>query len=484
MKNLAIRLKSFKVLASVVAAVLAGCVSLEEKPKDFPSPDNFYNTEEQIVSALTASMANLYSQWSNYSYPYQVYHTDYNDDANLVFSASHANWVWRAHYAAIANLNSAIKSLNEDKLGPTVSQDKKDELMAQAKFLRGLNYFYLVRCYGDVPIITEETDVVGGEISRQPISEVYALIQTDLQVAYNDLPEEWPEEMAGRPSRDAARALMAKVYLTMASAPLKDASKWQLARDKAKEVIDNGVHYLLPDVRDVFKIENDLGPENMFNFNSTEDDIATPPQIWLPGTMAFGWMDFGIAKAFSDAYPDQPRKAAYMVLEDWDGNPPEDYGWRGSPALRKYIYDDQEVLERLQSTANIPILRFADVLLMYAEAENMINNGPTQAAVDAVNQVIDRANDGVANPSHPRVTLTMTQQEFDDAVINERLLELFYEFDRWFDLTRKEILCDVWESRLDIKPNCDPNDYLWPIPQADLRLNPLITQNPGYTTPE
>ncbi len=100
--------------------------------------------------------------------------------------------------------------------------------------------------------------------------------------------------------------------------------------------------------------------------------------------------------------------------------PWEEMSYRGSPPVRKFVYDDQETMERLQSTANIPLLRFADVLLMFAEAENMANGGPTQAAVDAVNQVIDRANDGVANPNDPRVTLSMSQQEFDAAVIQQR----------------------------------------------------------------
>jgi hypothetical protein len=104
--------------------------------------------------------------------------------------------------------------------------------------------------------------------------------------------------------------------------------------------------------------------------------------------------------------------------------------------------------------------------------------------VDAVNLIIDRANDGVVNPNHPRTTTSMTQAQFDAAVIQERCYELFFEFDRWYDLIRKEILCDVWDDQPDVAPNCDPNDYLWPIPQADLRLNELMTQNPGYPTPD
>lgn len=482
MKNIIKNRRKFLWFTIAFLMTMGGCVNLDEEPKDFPSPDNFYATPDQIISALTGSMAAMYSQWDNYSYGWAEFADDANDNTTLAFEASHANWVWRAHYRSIADLNPVIKALNEDKLGTSATQQQKNEFMGQAKFIRAFNYFVLVRAYGDVPLITEETDVVNGEISRQPITDVYNLIISDLEAARNFLPEAWPD-FPGRPSKDAARALLAKVYLTMASEPLKDASYASKARDMALEVMNAGQHSLIPDVHDVFKIENKLGPENIWCFNATSDDIATPPQIWLPGSMAFGWMDFGLRRQWALAYPDEPRRDAYMILEDWNGDSWEDFSWRGSPPVRKFVYDDRETLERLQSTANVPLLRFADVLLMFAEADNMVNGGPTQAAVDAVNQIIDRANDGAANPNHPRVTTAMTQVEFDSAVIQERNLELFFEYDRWFDLIRKGILCDVWDGSPDIEANCDENDYLWPIPQADLRLNPLMTQNPGYPSP-
>lgn len=486
MKNIRkINLKNPILMLSVFFLLNIGCVELDESPMDFPSPDNFYSTEAQIISALTGSMGALYTQWGDYSYGWGDFHEDASDGANLIFGTGHGNSVWRRHYRAIAILNSVVAALVEDKLGSTVPQETKDELMAQAKFLRAFNYFTLVRLYGDVPIITEETDVVGGEISRRPIQEVYGLILDDLSIALGALPEVWDPAFAGRPSRDAARALSAKVNLTMATAPLKDASRASQAREMALAIMNNSAHSLIPDIRDVFKIENKLGPENMFSFNATVDDIATPPQIWLPGSMAFGWGDFGLSKQWAVDYPDQPRKAAYMILEDWDGVSWEDWGWPDAPAIGKYTYDDRETLEKLQSTANIPLLRYADVLLMFAEADNIVNAGPTQAAVDAVNQIIDRANDGLANPNHPLTTTAMSRAEFDAAVIQERNLELFFEYDRWYDLIRKEILCDVWDRDRDwINANCDDNDYLWPIPLTDLRLNELMTQNPGYNTPD
>jgi len=390
----------------IMILVTIGCVKLDETPMDFPGPDNYYNTPEQIVAALAGSMSRLYSQWGNYSYEgWWVFETDQGYWAELDFSASHANWVWRAHYRSTAILNSIVGALNEDRLGSQVSQNTKDELMAQATFVRAFNYFCLVRCYGDVPLITEDTDMVGDAISRDPIADVYALIISDLQTAVNGLPESWAD-YPGRPSADAARSLLAKVYMTMATAPLKATDNAQNARDMAKSVMDNGVHYLVEDVYDVFKIENKFGP------------------------------------------------------------------------------DDRETLEHLNSTANIPLIRYADVLLIFAEAENMVNGGPTQAAVDALNEVINRANGGVENLEHPLATTSMSQTEFDEAVINERNLELFFEYDRWFDLVRKEMLCDVWVDRPDVEANCDPNDYLFPIPHTELRLNENLVQNPGYTSPE
>ena len=121
------------------------------------------------------------------------------------------------------------------------------------------------------------------------------------------------------------------------------------------------------------------------------------------------------------------------------------------------------------------------MLLIYAEAANMANGGPTQQAVDAVNQVIDRANGYVENPLHPKMTTSMSQTEFDEAVIQERSWELVFEnCDRWFDICRKRILDEV-TTRPDYLANFSEDDYLFPIPEVDLELNELLEQNPGYS---
>ena len=108
----------------------------------------------------------------------------------------------------------------------------------------------------------------------------------------------------------------------------------------------------------------------------------------------------------------------------------------------------------------------------------MVNGGPTQQAVDEVNMIVDRANGYTANPNHTTVTTAMTQSDFDRRVIYERNLELCFEYDRWFDIVRKRLLPDVAEPQY--RPNFDPNDYLFPIPEKEMRLNENMEQNPGY----
>jgi len=127
------------------------------------------------------------------------------------------------------------------------------------------------------------------------------------------------------------------------------------------------------------------------------------------------------------------------------------------------------------------------VLLIYAEAANMASGSPTAPpdAVDAINKVIDRANGYTTNLGHPMLPTSMTKSDFDAAVIQERNWELVYEnFDRWFDICRKRILDD---PKVTYRPedlvNFSVDDYLFPIPEVDLRLDKALTQNPGYPTP-
>ncbi len=475
-------------LSGVMLLLTVRCSKLTEKPTDFVGPDNYYGTPAQIESSFVASMDVLFGGWTFYDwyrYPQIFDMDDQVYGGNLLIGDDLGNDCWNKHYVAIADLNPAIKAIDDDKV-VGASPELKDELMAQAKFLRAWNYFMLVRYYGDIPLITETTDVVTEEITRTPIADVYNFIVSDLTFATQHLPPSWGAENKARPTQDAARTLLAKVYITMATAPMNDASNYVKARDMAKQVMDAGTYSLVPNVADVFKLENEYGPEFMWGFHNSKEEYVIEPQIWLPGDMAGGWGDVKTEQRWGEAYPDEPRREAYLMFadpifgtgttyKDWDGT---------TPYVRKYLYDSKENLEKDVNYEGMPILRFADALLLFAEAENQVNGGPSQAAVDAVNQIINRATGGVPLAADPLATTSMSKDDFDAFVIQQRNLELCFEYDRWFDIQRKRLLEKVSDPLFLVNFNpANPYQYLLPIPQKDLRLNKMLTQNPGYTNP-
>lgn len=475
-----------------IAATLlfSGCSkSLEENPSSFVGPVNYYNNPDQVLSGIAASLSILWSSWVGWSYGWQPFR---NDDqfagGDLVITPDFATEQWNFTYKSIMNLNAAIGAMKAGKLKGT-PDDQVNQLMGQAKFVRAFNYFMLVRMFGGVPLITEETEdpAKAATITRSSIESVYDLIISDYTAAIASLPASWPTAQQGRPTRDAAKGLLAKVYLTMATYPLNETQYYRKAADLAKEVMDAGVYSLVKDVDKVFGYDTKYGPEMMWSFNSNTLRQTTSPQIW---STINGWGDFqvdprfvlGDSAANYPAYPDQPRRNAYIQLyprntTDTAGKYFTQLGQ--APGEGKFMYDPQANWDAVVSTINMPIIRYADVLLIFAEAENMASGGPTQAAVDAINKVIDRANGYVVNANDPLATLAMSKDEFDAKVIQERSWELCFEVgDRWFDIVRKRILEQVTRSQY--LRNYNPEDYLFPIPSNDVRLNPLLDQNPGY----
>lgn len=462
-------------IAVVVLAM--SCKKLTEKPISFVEPDKFYTTPSQIEATFAGAMNELWDYWGGYGYGMGNFiNDDQYDGGDLVVGNNHGSDLWNRHYSAILNLNAAIKAMKAGNLGTTPQADV-DVLMGQAKFIRGYNYFMLVRMFGDLPLITDETENPNtAEISRSPIADVYALIVSDFTDATTKLPRSWAN-FPGRPTSGAAKGLLAKVYLTMATYPVNDPSNYAKAADYAGQVIQEGDYELVQNIEDVFSLGTKYGPEMMWSFNSNYADINTDPQIYRPGLLE-GWGDSRVQIEWEQALPNTPRKRAF-VLTELDGKEYPDWESDQNPFIKKFMYDNQDDYDNYSSIMSMPIIRFADVLLIYAEAANKANGSPTQAAVDAVNQVIDRANGYAPIAGHPLLTTGMSVDDFDAAVIEERNQELCFEYDRWFDLVRKRILQEktipVWQA------NFTEDDYLFPIPDADIELNDKITQNPGYT---
>jgi hypothetical protein len=473
MKNI----KSYHFLFVAILLLATSCKKLAEKPISFVEPQNFYTTPSQIEATFAGAMNRVWDYWGGYGYGMGNFvNDDQYDGGDLVIGNNHGSDLWDAHYAAILNLNNAIRAMNEGNLASTATPEEVDLLMGQAKFIRAWNYFMLVRMFGALPLITEATeDPTTAQITRSPITDVYALIINDFTEASTKLPNKW-DDFPGRPTSGAAKGLLAKVYLTMATYPLKDVSKYALAADLANQVMQEGDYSLVQDINNVFSLGTKYGPEVMWSLNSNYADINTDPQIYRPGLLD-GWGDFRVQIEWEQAVPEIPRKHAY-VLTELNGKNYKDWESDQTPFIKKFMYDNQDDYDNYSSIMSMPVIRFADVLLIYAEAANKANHGPTPEAVSAINQVIDRANGYTTIPEHPLLTTGMSEDDFDAAVIEERNQELCFEYDRWFDLVRKEILKEKTIPAFQV--NFSTDDYLFPIPDADIELNKSLEQNPGY----
>jgi hypothetical protein len=285
----------------------------------------------------------------------------------------------------------------------------------------------------------------------------------------------------GRPTSGAAKGFLAKVYLTMATAPLNDVSKFTEAARLSKEIIDGLEYALVPDINHVFLQTNKYSSEHMWSFNTTVDDRQVEPLGGKPEEHG-GFGGELVSVDFDTSFVDQPRKDAYLLrylIIDGDSVGYNDLS-SGTPHIRKLYNIPYISLDERNggSGANWFILRYSDILLIYAEAQNQI--GLNQEAVDAINQVINRANG--ATGTEPLATLAMTKDQFDAKVIQERSWELCFEVgDRWFDLVRKRMIEEANKDNPDAVVNfsTDPNPYyyLFPIPTVDALV---IGQNPGY----
>lgn len=462
------------------------CKKLDEQPISSVTPDAFGASVLQVETAYAGSLNYLWDYWSGYGYAYGPFiNDDQLNNGNLNIAPDNADDLWNRHYMALLNINNALRAVKTGRI-KLETQATLDILTAEGKFLRAHNYFMLVRMFGGVPLITEDTpDPILNPMARASLADVYKLIVNDLTFASEKLPESWGGA-PGKPTLGAAKSMLAKVYLAMATYPLNDATNYAKAADMALQVMQSGTYTLVDSVVDVFSLENKYGPEMIWSYNSTEDDLATDPEIWTTENyLDGGWGDAAVDTAFERSWPDQKRKEAYLFT-DWNGDHYTDFPEQTPFCKKFFFYISADAFNGYASTMNWPILRYADVLLIYAEAANMANNGPTQPAVDAINLVIHRANGFKANVKHPLLTTAMTKTAFDAVVIQERSWELVFEnCDRWFDICRKRILDDPKVTvRAEDRLNFSIDDYLFPIPETDLRINKLLEQNPGYPIPE
>ena len=479
----------------LIALPFIGCTKkLEEKPLSLVSPTNFYKTDGDFNQALSGALASLWVFFNNAN-PYVM--LGGGDDCSSKSDApapkvydvflensadSYTRSTWSSFYNTINVCNPIINNVNNATL---VSDANKKIYEGQARFFRALSYYWLTRMYGEVPIILTVADQLdAAKIGQSSVADIYKLITEDLTLAVNYLPVSFPE--VGKPTKGEAKSLLASVYLTMAGWPLKDASKYALARDEAKGVMDLGIYSLEQNYLDLWIVSKALkSKEIIFALwgNSANGAAASHRHMSMRPGEEGGYQSYFSEARFFNAFPPGPRKDAsfHTVFTDAAHTT-----WQksriGQPFIQKYrdggdgATMDGPVLIVGVGSGDWVATRYAEVLLIYAEAANMAENGPSNAATDAINLVRRRAG-GNNQLVYADLPYGMTKEAFDDAVFKERAWELAFEGIRWFDLVRKE---QVVSANIALYPYVDSHHMLFPKPQTEIDLIPGLTQNPGY----
>ncbi|WP_026957148.1 RagB/SusD family nutrient uptake outer membrane protein [Algoriphagus vanfongensis] len=457
---------------------------LEENPKTV-AVENFYNTAEEVEAAVNAIYSPLRSTRAEQIVILDT-HTDwgygrgsraqYNDFAGL--NATNTNTAgsrWDSFYLAIRNANLVIKNAPS---GTDISQDDIAYYTAEAKFLRAMAYFDLVRNWAGVPMRTENT-MEEIDLPRSSEEEIYQLIIDDLIFAEANLPEVAKNQ--GRPTLYAAKTMLADVYMHRGN--------YELASSKSKEVIDAEAFSLVP-VSSIEDFQQNIYGADLLN--SSEEVFylkyaREPGQgnyiLWILNHPSTGYFSFGGAYAhYADAQDPfyQEWDDADIRKSMWDQ---VDFGL-GATTIVSNKYIDPDAISQSGAGNDLPIYRYAETLLLFAESDARAKGAPTAEAIEALNQVHRRAY-GMNPTASSEIDLSFESgdlEAFIDAVLQEKAYEFIFEGKRWYDLKRTG---KAAETILEYRGKTIAEaHYLWPIPQQEINfngaINPETDQNPGY----
>lgn len=367
--------------------------------------------------------------------------------------------MWTRFYKTIGRANQSIRYT--ENFGLT-DQNYKNRLVGEAKFLRALHYFWLVRMFGDVPI--QEIDNTESWVTRRSKADVYAYIEQDLLDAINLLPNknQYPSADLGRATKGAAQGLLAKVYLYE--------EKWQQAYDMAGNVMTSGQYGLESDYAKIWRVAGENGVESLFEVQARGQSVAHGVQQYSQtqgarGTGGWGWgfnvPSQNLLNAFNAA-GDNIRRDATIIFRGetlYDGrlvpNTVE------NPMYNEKAYSSAN-LGDADGDKNIRILRYGEILLIRAEAA-------THIGADAATPL---------NLVRTRVNLAPISSPTKEDVWKERRLELAFEHDRWFDIVR------TGQGKAAMSANGKVfvigKHELFPIPNNQIIQTPTIGQNPNW----
>jgi hypothetical protein len=404
------------------------------------------------------------------------------------------NTLWTEYYTMINRCNTIIDVIYNDP--EIVATDQmKIQAEAEARFLRGYSYFFLVRAYGRVPKIDKVMPVTSN-VPQSSVAEIYAFIEEDLRFAAANLPLTWDKKFIGRPTKGSANGILAKAYLYQ--------QKWAQAMSTANLVMTSGQYDLSTSYTDIFSEKGENSKESVFEIQATASaTVQTANGVQyasVQGTRGsstewnrgWGW-NMPSAQLEAAYEPNDPRKARTILYSRTATTPSFTIYGQEAPLYPTDVPNtkyNQKVLANPAFIAmynsrsgwwiNVRILRYADVVLMYAEAANELGGATNITnALAALNSVRARARVGAPVGTLPNVTTT-DPTLLRDAIRQERRVELAMEHERFFDIVRWGISQQVMQAAG--KTNFNANrDNLLPIPQQQIDLSKnVLTQNPFY----
>lgn len=461
---------------------------LVEKPKAIAA-ETFYNTPAEANAAVIAP---LYKFRSGFDMTYPGMMECYSDaqygrgswEHNSTYQGlntvdrDRTDGLWRSLYDAIRDCNIPISRLPE---ATDMNEEQKAAYIGELKFLRAFSYFHLVRHWGGVPLRTEE-NLSEWDLGKSSADQVYQLIISDLEYAIKNAPDK--PRLAGTPGKQAAKSLLALVYATLGN--------HNEAKSLTEQVINSGEYSLVP-VSTPSDFGNIFGPgvvtttEEIFYLKSTRTDNRGWTFVRLcahPTALVNGKPMLGVAGWFG-IYSLTTNK----VIVEWDDTDlRKDYnilhhniGIGDNTYIPTKFYDPDGV----SANCSNPVLRYADILLLYAESATRVADAPTIEAMEKLNMVHRR---GYGYPPNTPSSVDFkledynTKEKFMDLLVKEQAYETYNEGKRWPFLVRLGIAKDVIKE---VKGHdIADKHFLFAIPTIEFDYNKgldaTVDQNPGY----
>lgn len=504
---------------------MSSCTDLTEKPYTFLAPNTFYKTGDELKMAVVSVYNGYQSAYGGSEYLYHMYLEVLTEFGAPAYAKDNVH-LWKAWVDVnnpsntFTNWSKAYATINRANVvlgrgeGIVMDETLKKRLFAEVRFIRAITYFHLVRLYGGVPIPDVYTQSLGGlDIPRKTVAETYDYIIADLEYAESNLPlkSAYAATDKWRPSKGSAEAFLGKVYLTRGSMENNNAY-FQKAKDYSGKVIQSLEYQLESNFKDLWywwNTNNKNGKESifeiqygqfsgqynnlhvMFGVNITEATLGCYMyRRYGPTIAAYNSYDNRDARkegTFLTRFYRTAKGNTSTILDTLvfvpadKGFYPGSRGWNtASPGNIKFYDRTPASATLMQPQANMYVMRYAEVLLNYAEAENQLN-GPTADALEKFNAVHTRAKLDVLNG--------MNKQQLDDYIFRERGWEFIGESQLYYDELRTDRLGANVKAentaalaqgiymyqKLQFVPK---KTFLWKIPQYDLDSNPALVQNP------